>query len=104
VRLLGSKGRLELLPQIAEAFQEFVDERRGIAHARVVTAVPLNDDEQRALAERLSQLTGKTVDLRLYHDESILGGLVARIGDRLIDGSTKSKLIALKRRLAGAAR
>jgi F-type H+-transporting ATPase subunit delta len=104
VRLLSAKHRLSLLPQIAEAFQEFADERRGIAHAQVVTAVALSDDEERALAQRLSELTGKQVDVRLYQDDSILGGLVARIGDRLIDGSTKTKLIALKRRLAGAAR
>jgi F-type H+-transporting ATPase subunit delta len=103
-RLLGSKNRLELLPQVAEAFQEMADDRRGVAHAQVVTAVPLDDGERRALEQRLSELTGKQVDVRLFQDESILGGLVARIGDRLIDGSTKSKLIALKRRLAGAAR
>jgi F-type H+-transporting ATPase subunit delta len=104
VRLLAAKGRLGLLPQIAEDFQELTDERRGIAHAQVVTAVPLSDDEKQSLARRLSELTGKQVDLRAYQDESILGGLVARIGDRLIDGSTKTKLIALKRRLAGASR
>jgi F-type H+-transporting ATPase subunit delta len=104
VRLLGSKNRLALLPQVAEAFQELADERRGVAHAQVVTAVALSDDERRALEQRLSEITGKQVDVRVYQDESILGGVVARIGDRLIDGSTKTKLIALKRRLAGAVR
>jgi F-type H+-transporting ATPase subunit delta len=103
-RLLASKSRLGLLPQIAEEFQELADERRGIAHAQVVTAVPLSDDERGALQRRLSELTGKQVDVRVFQDESILGGIVARIGDRLIDASAKSKLIALKRRLAGVAR
>ncbi len=103
-RLLASKGRLPLLPQIAEHFQALLDEHRGIAHARVVTAVPTSDDERQALARRLSELTGKQVVVEMGEDPSILGGLVARIGDRMIDGSTRTKLIALKRRLAGATR
>jgi F-type H+-transporting ATPase subunit delta len=102
VRLLAAKGRLALLPQIAEAFQELLDEHRGIAHAQVTTAVALGDDERSALSRRLSELTGKQVQLQVREDPELLGGLVARIGDRLIDGSTRTKLIALKRRLAGA--
>jgi F-type H+-transporting ATPase subunit delta len=104
VRLLAQKGRLTLLPQIAEHFQELVDEERGVAHAQVATAVPLSDDERRALGQRLSEMTGKQVDVEVHEVPEILGGLIARIGDRLIDGSTRSKLVALKRRLAGATR
>ena len=101
VRLLNGKGRLGLLPQIAEAFQELVDEERGVAHAQVLTAVELSDDERQALARRLSEITGKQVTVHPHEAPEILGGLVARIGDELIDGSTRSKLEALKRQLAG---
>lgn len=104
VRLLSSKGRLELIPQVNEAFRGMLDEERGLAQARVTTAVAMTDDEQRALVTRLSEISGKQVRLETEEDPEIIGGLVARIGDRLIDGSTKSKLIALKRRLAGATR
>jgi F-type H+-transporting ATPase subunit delta len=103
-RLLAAKGRLALLPQIAEHFQELVDDHRGMAHAQVATAVPLADDERRALAQRLSELTGKQVDVEVHEVPEMLGGLIARIGDRLIDGSTRSKLVALKRQLAGGTR
>lgn len=103
-RLLAAKGRLALLPQIVEHFQELVDDHRGVAHAHVATAVPLGDDERRALAQRLSELTGKQVDVEAHEVPEILGGLIARIGDRLIDGSTRSKLVALKRQLAGGTR
>jgi F-type H+-transporting ATPase subunit delta len=102
VRLLTAKGRLALLPQIAEAFQELVDDYRGIAHADVLTAVPLDEQGQQELAARLSQITGKSVLIEAHQDPQILGGLVARIGDRLIDGSTRSKLHALRRELAGS--
>ncbi len=104
VRLLATKGRLGLLPQIAQQFQTLLDEHRGIAHAQVLTAVPLSDDERASLAQRLSELTGKQVTVELHEEPALLGGLVARIGDRLIDGSTRTKLIALKRELAGATR
>jgi len=102
VRLLATKGRLALLPQIAERFQELLDEERGIAHAQVVTAVPMNDTEHAALERRLSTMTGKQVDVKAFVDPEILGGLVARIGDQLIDGSARTKLLALKRQLAGS--
>lgn len=101
VRLLNSKSRLALLPQIAESFQELSDEHRGIAHAHVLTAVKLSDEEEQAMARRLSELTGKQVTVHPHEAPEILGGVVARIGDELIDGSTRSKLESLKRQLAG---
>jgi F-type H+-transporting ATPase subunit delta len=103
VRLLSSKRRLALLPQIAEEFQALADEQRGIAHAHVLAAVAMSDDERDALARKLSEQTGKRVDVQVYEAPEILGGLVARIGDTLIDGSTRSRLLALRRQLAGAA-
>lgn len=104
MRLLNQRNRLALLPQIIEAFQALVDNERGIAHAQVVTAVDMTADERDAIAGRLSQLTGKQVQVQTRTDPEMLGGLVARIGDRLIDGSTRTKLIALKRQLAGTTR
>jgi F-type H+-transporting ATPase subunit delta len=101
-RLLLRRGRTSLGPQIADTFQELVQESKGISHATVTSAVPLTPDDQRAVTQRLRELTGGEVVLEMAVDESILGGLVVRIGDRLIDGSTKSRLLALKRRLAGA--
>jgi F-type H+-transporting ATPase subunit delta len=101
-RLLLRRRRTSLGPQIADAFQELVHESQGIAHATVTSAVPLTTEDQRAVAQRLREITGGEVVLETEVDESILGGLVVRIGDRLIDGSTKSRLLALKRRLTGA--
>lgn len=104
VRLLAARGRLALLPQIIEHFQVLLDEHRGIAHARVVTAVAMNEEEEQSLARRLSELTGKQVRVEARQEPEILGGLIARIGDWLLDGSTRTKLLALKRRLAGFTR
>lgn len=102
--LLLERGRLELARGIQLAFQEMLDERLNIAHATVTTAVPLADEERSAVAAKLSSLTGKQVDVTPIVDEAIIGGVIARVGDQLIDGSTRTRLLALKRRLAGAAR
>jgi F-type H+-transporting ATPase subunit delta len=101
-RLLVHRSRTALAPQIAEALRELVDAERGIAHAVVTTAVPLSEGEAAAVAEKLSEISGRQVVIETQVDEGIIGGLVARIGDRLIDGSTRSQLLALKRRLAEA--
>ena len=103
-RLLLRRKKTAIAPQIREAFQELVDEAKGITHATVTSAVPLSSDELKAVTERLSTMTGGTVIVRPEVDDSILGGLVVQMGDRLIDGSTRSRLQALKRELAGAER
>lgn len=101
-RILEQRGKTDLAPEILRGFQERYDAKRGVAHAVVTTAVPLSDDERSAVAARLSTITGRQVSVTTRVDESIIGGLVARIGDELIDGSTRSRLVALKRRLEGA--
>jgi F-type H+-transporting ATPase subunit delta len=100
-RLLVQKGRMALAGQVWDEYQRLLDEHRGRAQALVLTAVPLSEDEERAVAQRLRELTGKEIVLEGRVDPEILGGLVARVGDRLIDGSTRTRLLALRRQLAG---
>ena len=103
-RLLLSRGRLGLLPEISSLFTEMLDRRNGVVRAQVTTAVPIDAAEQQVIAERLRALTGaRDVRVETQVDPAIIGGLVARVGDRLIDGSTRSRLVQLKRRLAGQA-
>ena len=104
VRVLNEHGKTAIAREVQAAYQELLDDRRGVAHATVTTAVPLGDDERREIAARLSSITGKQVDVTPVVDESIIGGVIARIGDQLIDGSTRTRLVALKRRLEGATR
>lgn len=101
-RLLLRRQRSRLAPQISQAYQELLDKEKGISHATVTSAVPLTPDELRAVQQKVEQMTGGTVIVQTEVDESILGGLIVRIGDRLIDGSTRSRLLALRQRLAGA--
>jgi F-type H+-transporting ATPase subunit delta len=103
-RLLNDRGKLQIARDVQLRYEEMLDDRRGIAHATVTTAVALSDEERRAVTGKLSSITGKQVDITSVVDESIIGGVVARIGDQLIDGSTRTRLLALKRRLEGVAR
>jgi len=100
-RLLVAKRRIRLAPQVREEFGNLLDAYRGRARATVTTAVPLSDGQKAEVAERLGQITGKTVSVEERVDPEIVGGLVARVGDTLIDGSTRSKLVALKKSLRG---
>lgn len=99
-RILLHKGRFALAPLIAEHYQELVNEHQGIATADVASAAPLTPDQLRAVEAKLSSMTGRRVVAQHRVDPSLLGGIVARVGDQLIDASVRGRLEALKRRLA----
>ena len=86
------KGRLSLVGDIYEAFAEAVDGRLNRAPALVTTATELTPEDEARLHESLSRFTGKTISLVKTVDPSILGGVCARIGDRVIDGTLRARL------------
>jgi F-type H+-transporting ATPase subunit delta len=102
VYLLIVRGRLDMMTEIADEFHRLLNSHRGIEIAEVTTAVPLDKEEEQKLARHLGQIVGKKIEVRPEVDSGIIGGFVARIGDRLLDGSTRSKLAALKKELASA--
>jgi F-type H+-transporting ATPase subunit delta len=103
ILLLVHRGRIEQLPRIASELRRLDDRRQGIVNATVTSAAPLTDTEVRALTARLEQMTGARVELETGVDESLLGGLVVRVGDRLIDGSVRGRLERLRSQLASGA-
>ena len=100
VYLLVTRGRLGMLADIADEFQRLLDSHRGIERAEVTTAIALNDEDKQKLEELLGVVVGKKVVLQPEVDSSLIGGIVARVGGKLLDGSTHSKLMALKNALA----
>ena len=100
--LLILKGRLKNADQIADEYDSLLDEKRGIKHAIVTTAVPVDDSEKHKISSQLEKITGKKVSVKLQVNPSILGGMVARIEDTLIDGSVRNRLELLRRNLAEA--
>jgi F-type H+-transporting ATPase subunit delta len=97
--LLLERRRLASVPEIAEQFQSLLLQEKGIVVADVTTAVPIDAAGQQMIQKQLSELVGKDVELRTQVDPAIIGGMVARIGDNLIDGSVSNQLRRLHERL-----
>lgn len=102
VGLLIERGRLAMLPLLYADFHELLLARQGIAVGDITTAIPLGPEELAAVRSRLKVLVGKEVELRPHVDPEIIGGIVVRIGDSLIDGSVTSQLRRLRARLVSA--
>ena len=98
--LLVERGRLDDLDRLIEEFEALANEHRWLAVAEVTTAVSLNEDEAASVSERLAVLTGRKIVLRRTVDANIIGGIVVRVGDKLIDGSIAGRLAALRDRIA----
>jgi F-type H+-transporting ATPase subunit delta len=92
-------GRAAELPAIVDRFVELAAAEREHEVAEVRTAVALSDDQRARLARALSEATGKQVEVKVIVDESVLGGLVARIGDTVIDGTIRHRLEQLKEQI-----
>jgi len=99
--LLVARRRLGIAGDIVTEYRRLVDEHRGIAHAEVATAVPVDEELEDKLARRLGDLVGKEIVLISRVDPSLIGGLMARVGDKLIDGSIKTRLLSLRQSLVG---
>ena len=97
--LLASRNLSGLVPDVVDQYQLLLDAHRGIEQAEVVSAVPLADEERRRVEALLREMVGKEIRLTSRVDPGILGGLVARVGDRVIDGSTATRLRDLRRDL-----
>ena len=101
-RLLVGANRVAELDGIIEQFQLLADEDAGRVRATATTAVPLTRADAERLEASLSRRLGREVRLENRVDRSIVGGLVLRMGDRVIDASVAARLEQLRRQLAGA--
>jgi F-type H+-transporting ATPase subunit delta len=97
--LLVSRGLVELVPEIEEGYRELLGQYRGREQVEVSSAVPLQESEREQIVRFLTRLINKDVVLDSRVDPSILGGLVIKVGDRLIDGSTRTRLQGLGKQL-----
>lgn len=99
VYLLIDKGRMGMIGEIAGEYRHLLDGHRGIEQAEVITAAPISDAIIEKLKRRLGEVVGKEIVLRTRVDPELISGMVARVGDKLIDGSTRSKMAVLRREL-----
>lgn len=97
--LLAERGRLELLPTIAQVYHERLLAHRKVVHAHITTAAPLSTERADALRQSLSHVTGKDVQVEVAVDPALIGGVVARIGSTVYDGSIRTQLQKVRQQL-----
>ena len=100
--MLAGKNKLSELDDVSIEYQRLVDAYHGVEGAEmahVTTAIPMDEDERLLLGKRLSEMLGRPVMLNVAVDPELLGGVVIRIGDKLIDGSVRHRLQTLSKEL-----
>ena len=97
--VLVDRRRADILEDVAEAFEAAIDERMGVVRAEVRSAAPLNDQQRDALRQELSRVANKQVRCDFSVDPALIGGVVARIGSTVYDGSVRTQLDTLHERL-----
>lgn len=96
LKLMSKNRRLFVLPQLVTRLRDLIAEERGEITADVVSAVALSEEQQSRLRDTLSQKSGKTVKLNTRVDETLIGGMIVKLGSQMIDSSIRSKLASLQ--------
>ncbi len=104
VGLMAAKRRLFVLPDVIEAFAARLAKKRGVVSAEVVSAQPLSDAQRDALTAKIKDFAGADVALEEKVDAGLIGGLVVRVGSKMIDASIRSKLSQLETVMKGIGR
>ena len=97
--LLFDKGRIGFIDSINTYYHKLADELKGIARAELVSASPLSDASVDKIKKSLADMTGKDIVLNISQDSGLIGGVVAKIGDLVLDGSIKTQLMNMKESL-----
>ena len=99
LRLMSERGRLGMLPEVVGAFEHLLDEQLGKVEVDVTVAERLGEEELADVRRRVSQALGKDAVVHQYVDAEIIGGMILRVGDRVVDASVRRQLEAMRQRL-----
>lgn len=97
--LLASKNEFHLLPEVLAEFERYASRGPNMERARIASAVPLTDSERAQLEKKVRSQFGEGLDFEYRVDKSLLGGVIVRVGDKVIDGSVAGKLAAMRQKL-----
>jgi F-type H+-transporting ATPase subunit delta len=99
IEMLCDKRRLEILPAVEHSYRKLLNERLNIVPATITSAQPLSDEQVNNLKSKLAAKLGKQLEITVNVDQSLIGGVILRVGDEVIDGSIKGKLRILEKSL-----
>ncbi len=102
LRILLRNDRLTEIKEINERFAGVLEERSGVVSAEITSARPLSENEKAEMRTNLEKLTGKRINLNFATDESLIGGVVTRLGSTVYDGSVRTQLEELKQQMIGS--
>ena len=100
--VVNDKGRMGLIPQISEAYAALLDEKRNRVRVTVTVSQKLDPSQLAQVQQRVSAALGKTAIVEERIDDSIIGGLVVEVGGKIMDGSVKTQLNAMRKELLSA--
>lgn len=100
LKILSDKRRTNVIEAIVKDYHKLAHEHQNIVEAVAVTTVPLKNEDKVALEEKLSKMTGKKIILKNEMDQTIIGGMLIRMGDKVIDGTVQGRLSKLRESLA----
>ena len=101
LQILLKNQRLTALAGVNSKLADVLDERAGAVAAHITTAHPVSEESKRSISEKLSRFTGKSVRLSFALDDSLIGGIVSRVGSTVYDGSIRTQLDQMEKALAG---
>jgi F-type H+-transporting ATPase subunit delta len=101
LHIMAQKRMLASIDALAAEYARLVDARRGILHADVITATPLDEGQKTEIKGKLAEITGQQINISTSVDPSIMGGFIAKVGNKLIDASTHSRLVRMKKNISG---
>ena len=96
VRLLVEHNRIDALPGVLEQYRVLADRARGVVRAQVTTAVEVGAALRKRIADALRERFGTDVEIEMRHDQGVIGGMILRVGDRVIDNSLRTHLQQLQ--------
>ena len=96
VQLLCEKGRISFFDESAEEYKHLLDESMKVSKAKITSATELSEDEKEALGNKLEKMSGNSVVMEYFIDESLIGGVVVEIDGKVLDGSVRSRLRDIK--------
>ena len=102
LQLMLERGRFAAVPELHSAYDALAIVEEGVVEVEVISAAELSPETEKKIAARIKEATGRRVEMARRVDPSIIGGLVLRIGDVIVDGSVKARIRQLRRRLATA--
>jgi F-type H+-transporting ATPase subunit delta len=102
--LLVSRDKLKIAGDISQEYERLLDAHYGIEHAEFFTALPLDEKDKEKFSSQLEKITGRKFSIDARVDPTILGGLIIKVGDMLIDRSLRGRLEALRKDLTEASR